>query len=356
MHVDLYHYEKRIMKPEIFSLEFSSPKEPGKKSVISIEIKSSVLQCKMDDPVVSELLSLPTEHEKFASESGKNSSMELPTNADEKKIEDDADGVQGLSLMFQEVQCGGIIANANGQCNNIFQSECKIKDKVCKLIIDGGSFTNAISSDLVHSLSLSMRRLPTPCYIQWMNQSGTLKITHKARVKFSIGKYVDSVDCDVAPVSACHLLLGRPWQFDVDATHGGCSNNYPFVHKVLPYVLKLMKASAIRFQSFPILSKKKHVPMLNPKMRMALFQRKENDMGISNPATARSISNDAITTTIDSSEIVSVNSISNIGKQEDIHCGECRIAKRKDRLKAMMNLFKGGEHNMMTISALTTVA
>jgi hypothetical protein len=37
-----------------------------------------------------------------------------------------------------------------------------------------------------------------PCYMQWMNQSGMLKITHKARVKFSIGNYIDTVDCDVA--------------------------------------------------------------------------------------------------------------------------------------------------------------
>jgi hypothetical protein len=28
-----------------------------------------------------------------------------------------------------------------------------------------------------------------------MNTSGTLKITHKARVKFSVGTYVDTVEC-----------------------------------------------------------------------------------------------------------------------------------------------------------------
>ena len=65
--------------------------------------------------------------------------------------------------------------------------------------------------------------------MQWMNQSGTLKITHRARVKFSMGNYVDSVDCNVVPMNACHLLLGRPWQFDLDATHGGHSNTYSFI-------------------------------------------------------------------------------------------------------------------------------
>jgi hypothetical protein len=70
---------------------------------------------------------------------------------------------------------------------------------------------SAISSDLVAALSLSTRRLPTLCYTQWMNQSGMLKITHKAKVKFSIGNYIDTVDCDVAAMSVCHLLLGQPW-------------------------------------------------------------------------------------------------------------------------------------------------
>jgi hypothetical protein len=37
-----------------------------------------------------------------------------------------------------------------------------------------------------------------------------VKIIHKARVKFTIGNYIDTVDCDVAPLSACHFLLGRP--------------------------------------------------------------------------------------------------------------------------------------------------
>jgi len=89
------------------------------------------------------------------------------------------DAASGLSMLAQEVKQDGTASNVKGQRSNIFQSECTIHDKVCKLIIDGGSFTNAISSDLVHALSLSMRRLPMPRYIQWMNQSDTLKITHK---------------------------------------------------------------------------------------------------------------------------------------------------------------------------------
>ena len=36
----------------------------------------------------------------------------------------------------------------------------------------------------------------------------------KVPVSFSIGKYKDEVLCDVVPIYASHILLGRPWQFD----------------------------------------------------------------------------------------------------------------------------------------------
>jgi hypothetical protein len=40
-------------------------------------------------------------------------------------------------------------------------------------------------------------------------------------VALSIGKYEDEVLCDVVPMHACHLLLGRPWQYDKRAKHDG---------------------------------------------------------------------------------------------------------------------------------------
>jgi hypothetical protein len=33
---------------------------------------------------------------------------------------------------------------------------------------------------------------------------------HTTRVKFSVGDYVDVLDCNVAPIWTWHLLLGRP--------------------------------------------------------------------------------------------------------------------------------------------------
>ena len=50
----------------------------------------------------------------------------------------------------------------DAQRENIFYARCKIKDKVCSLIIDGGSCTNAASEALVEKLSLPMKEHPRP--------------------------------------------------------------------------------------------------------------------------------------------------------------------------------------------------
>lgn len=49
------------------------------------------------------------------------------------------------------------------------------------------------------------------------------------KATFSIGKnYKDLADCDVLKMDECHLLLGRPWQFDRFVTHNGTENTYSF--------------------------------------------------------------------------------------------------------------------------------
>ncbi|XP_020272569.1 uncharacterized protein LOC109847748 [Asparagus officinalis] len=59
------------------------------------------------------------------------------------------------------------------------------------------------------------------------------------RVSFSIGRsYVDEALCDIVEMDACHMLIGRPWQFDVDATHKGKDNVYVFKKDGRQIVLK----------------------------------------------------------------------------------------------------------------------
>jgi hypothetical protein len=77
--------------------------------------------------------------------------------------------------------------------------------------LDSGSYTNGISKAMVESLGLSTWRIPEPKHREWLNSCGMLKVTHKMHVPFTVGEYVDEVECDVLPLEVCWLLLGRLW-------------------------------------------------------------------------------------------------------------------------------------------------
>ena len=49
-------------------------------------------------------------------------------------------------------------------------------------------------------------------------------------IYFHIGKYEDEALCDVVPMQARHLLLGRLRQFDKKFKHDGFTNKYSSVH------------------------------------------------------------------------------------------------------------------------------
>jgi hypothetical protein len=58
-----------------------------------------------------------------------------------------------------------------------------------------------------------------------------MHLSHIVTVPFSFGKYNDHVECDVVPMQACQLLLGRPWLYDRDVQIFGRTNKLSFVYK-----------------------------------------------------------------------------------------------------------------------------
>ena len=101
---------------------------------------------------------------------------------------------------------------------------------MCSVIIDGGICTNVASTTLVEKLGLPTFEHPKPYKLQWINDSGEVKVDKQVLVSFSIGKYKDDVMCDVVPIQAGHILLGRPWHYYVRrVTHDGYRKKYSFV-------------------------------------------------------------------------------------------------------------------------------
>jgi len=106
-----------------------------------------------------------------------------------------------------------------------------IKDKLCRIVVDNGSCNNIASQELVERLRLKQQRHLSPYKMQWLNECGALRVTNVVTVPFSIGRYNDQVECDVVPMQACQLLLGRPWLYDRDVQICGRSNKVVLMYK-----------------------------------------------------------------------------------------------------------------------------
>ncbi|XP_044465404.1 uncharacterized protein LOC123195649 [Mangifera indica] len=88
--------------------------------------------------------------------------------------------------------------------------------------------TNVVNAGLVNKVGLKTTKHPRPYRLQWLNNSGDIKVMRQALISFSIGRYHDEVLYDVIPMYASHILLGRPWQYDRHVIHDGFSNRYSF--------------------------------------------------------------------------------------------------------------------------------
>lgn len=112
------------------------------------------------------------------------------------------------------------------QRENLFHTRCMVQGKLCSLIIDGGSCTNVASETMVQKLGLKVKKHPKPYRLQWLNEEGEMKVTNQVTVPIIIGMYEDEILCDVLPMEAGHILLGRPWQSDRRVIHDGFTNKH----------------------------------------------------------------------------------------------------------------------------------
>ncbi|PON79032.1 hypothetical protein PanWU01x14_015330, partial [Parasponia andersonii] len=139
--------------------------------------------------------------------------------------------VKGESLVTRRALSMQVKEQNNNQQENLFHTRCFVNNKICSIIIDGGSCTNMASTKLVEKLALPTIKHPHPYWLQWLNNCREVKVIKQVLVVFSIGKYEDELLCNVVPMHACHILLERPWQYDWQVTHDGFTNRYSFAIK-----------------------------------------------------------------------------------------------------------------------------
>jgi hypothetical protein len=125
------------------------------------------------------------------------------------------------------------------QRKSLFQTACKTKGRVCKVIVDSGSTKNLVSTEMVEKLELETVVHPRPYRVSWLQKGNQVNVTKQCLVEFKIGGYKDEILCDVIPMDVCHLFLGRPWQYERNVIHDGRKNTYTLnkngrMHMLLP--------------------------------------------------------------------------------------------------------------------------
>jgi hypothetical protein len=79
---------------------------------------------------------------------------------------------------------------------------------------------------MVEKLKLKKTAHPNQYKVSWLQKEHQVMVSQQCQVEFKIGGYSDEILCDVTPMDVCHILLGRPWQFDRKFIHDGRNNTY----------------------------------------------------------------------------------------------------------------------------------
>ena len=88
------------------------------------------------------------------------------------------------------------------------------------MIIDSGNSKNVVSKALVKALNLKTKKHPSPYKIAWIKKDPEVQMLEVCKSPLSIKKYYkDEIVYDMVDMDACHILLGRLWHYDVDATY-----------------------------------------------------------------------------------------------------------------------------------------
>jgi len=79
---------------------------------------------------------------------------------------------------------------------------------------------------MVEKSGLQREKHPTPYRVSWLQKGHQVLVHQQCKVDFQIGNYKDQVICDVILMDVCHLLLGRPWQYDRNVVYNGRVNTF----------------------------------------------------------------------------------------------------------------------------------
>ncbi|RDX77931.1 hypothetical protein CR513_41857, partial [Mucuna pruriens] len=153
---------------------------------------------------------------------------------------------EGNLLMVKRLMSNLVGEETENQREIIFN--CR---KLSSLITNDGSSVNETRLKLVEKLALPTLVQNRPYKLQWLSEKGKLLVDKQVSLVITFWSYKDDILCDVVPMEATHILLGKPWEYDRKLTHDGVSNRFCFVHLGEKVVLKPLSLGEVGIQRSP---------------------------------------------------------------------------------------------------------
>jgi len=126
------------------------------------------------------------------------------------------------------------------------------------MIINGGSFANVASTRVVEMLGLPIISHKNPYKLQWLNEEGEIIVNKQVFITSAIGKYKDEVLCNVVPMEAPHVILGRPWQYDRKILHNDHTNKISFNFQRHKIILKHLSSKEVNEDQIKMKTKREN--------------------------------------------------------------------------------------------------
>jgi hypothetical protein len=117
----------------------------------------------------------PSQQAYIATDDGYISTSDIEDDEDQEQAVPEDDEVFGsedtaayMNIIVQRVLSAQVQQPEKLQCHNLFQIFFVVNNRRARVIIDGGSCNNLVSTDLVKKLGLNTRPHPHPYHIQWL--------------------------------------------------------------------------------------------------------------------------------------------------------------------------------------------
>ena len=121
-----------------------------------------------------------------------------------------------------------------------------------------------MSSNVVSRLGLKLTSHPNPYKVSWVDTS-SIAIRERCVVSLQFLTYKAEIWYDVIPMDVGHIILSRPWLYDLDVTLHGQSNSCLFMFEGKKIVLNPLKPKPIDTSKKTEAPKAKGLNIISPK-------------------------------------------------------------------------------------------